>query len=134
MVAGGKGIAVIFFSFKVGVTEGVGVFEEDAERLGEFIVFLDQGLVIDFSEDGGGVFVFSGGRDEVVTGFQIEPLLVGEHLVPDVAAAAEGFFEKLGLGRVGIEAGLDGGEPDCPAVFKCLALGFLHRHDLAHPS
>ena len=34
-------------------------------------------------------------------GFRVKPLLVGEHLIPDKAAAAEGFFKKLRLLRVG---------------------------------
>ncbi len=35
--------------------------------------------------------------------FYVKPLLVGEHTVPDVAAAAEGLFKEFGLLRRGIE-------------------------------
>ena len=57
--------------------------------------------------------------------FDIKPFLVSQHLVPDVPAAAEGLFEKLCLGLIGIEADLDGGELDGVPVlytpFLCLS-------------
>ena len=39
----------------------------------------------------------------------VEPLLVGEHLVPDVPAAAKGLLKQLRLGRGGAEPDLQGG-------------------------
>ena len=40
-------------------------------------------------------------------GFRIKPLLVGEHLVPDVPAAAEGLLKQLSLGRGRTETDLE---------------------------
>lgn len=65
-------------------------------------------------------------------GFRVKPLLVGEHLIPDKAAAAEGFFKKLRLLRGGIEPDFNCGKPHClPAVSLT---GFqLSRHRLPFP-
>ena len=63
------------------------------------------------------------------TSFLIESLLIGEHLIPDVAAAAEGLLKQLRLGRGGIEPDLEGGEANGFAVLRFHAFGFLPRHD-----
>ena len=65
-------------------------------------------------------------------GLDIKPLLVGEHPVPDIAAATKGLLKKLSLRRVRIEPGLDGGVADLLPVFtRCF--GFP-RHPLPTPS
>ena len=86
----------------------VRAFEKQPKRLGEPIVLLNQGLVVYLSEEGGFFFIFGRGGDKVLVGLQVKPLLVGQHMVPDVPAAAEGLFKQFHLGLVGIEAGLDG--------------------------
>ena len=41
-------------------------------------------------------------------GLNIKPLLIRQHPVPNVPAAAEGVFKQPGLGRSRVETGLDG--------------------------
>ena len=64
-------------------------------------------------------------------GFKVEPLLVSQHPVPDVAAAAEGLFKQLGLHFVGIEAGFDGAVLyNSPLPRSLYLLKALFRHSL----
>ena len=129
VVAGGKGIPVVFFSFEFGVPEALRILKEHAERLGELVVLLRQRLIIDFPQKRGAVFVLGRGRDEVLIGFQIESLLVGQHLVPNVPAAAEGLFEQLPLGLVGVEPDFDGDVTDSAVVVR----QFFRRPHTVHP-
>ena len=48
------------------------------------------------------LFVLGRGGDEVLVSLQIKPLLVGQHVIPNVAAAAKGFLKQLRLGLVRI--------------------------------
>ncbi len=128
MVAGGEGIPVILPAFEIGIAERLRVFEEHPERLGELVVLLDQRLVIHLPQEGGLIFVLGRGGDEMGPGFQIKPLLVCQHPVPDVTAAAEGLFKELRLGRVGIEPDLDGGKLRRLVVWVFSVCGVLLRH------
>ena len=73
-------------------------------------MLLNQRLIVYLGEERGLLFIFGWGGDEMDVGFHIKSLLIGQHPVPDIAAAAEGFFKQLRLSLVWIEAGLDGGE------------------------
>ena len=116
MVAGGEGITVGFFLLESGIPEMVRTFEEQPKRLGQPVVLLNQGLIVHLGEKGGLLLVLGRGGDKVFAGLQVKPLLVGQHMVPDVPAAAEGVFKQGGLGRIGVESGLDGAVLDYPAV------------------
>ena len=94
------------------MAKGLRVFEELAEGLRQPVVLLDKGLVVDLRQEGRALLVLGRGGDEVGPRLPVEPLLVSEHLVPEVAAAAKGFFKQLRLGRGGVEPGLDGGVLD----------------------
>ena len=65
-------------------------------------------------------------------GFRVKPMLVGEHLIPDKAATAEGFFKKLRLLRSRVEPDFNCGKPHrLPAASL---IGFqLSRHRLLFP-
>ena len=58
--------------------------------------------------------------------------MIGEHLVPDIPAAAKGFLEQFLLLRCGIKADLDGVVLDHPARFGMAVLLFLFHG--VHPS
>ena len=53
-------------------------------------------------------------------GLVVKPSLVGEHLIPDVAAAAEGLFEKLRLFCCGVKPHFDGGVLELFVPTACL--------------
>ena len=48
MIAGRKRITVVLLPFKSGTAEGLRVLKENAERLGQLVVLLNQGLIVDF--------------------------------------------------------------------------------------
>ena len=118
MIAGGEGIPVTLFPLEFGVSEVLRVFEERPKRLGELVVLLDEGLVVYLLQKGRSRFVFCRCGDEERAGFAVESLLVGEHLVPDIAAAAKGLFKELRLLRGGIKPDLEGSKLDGPPVFR----------------
>ena len=118
MAAGGEGIPVGFFLFEFGAAEGFRIFEKHTECLRELVVLLDQRLIVHFFQKRRFFFVLGRGGNEVLVGFQVEPLLVRQHPVPDVPAAAEGVLEQLRLGFIGIKTRFDGGvlrDPSIPA-------------------
>ena len=104
MIAGGEGVAVVLPALEFGVSEVIRVLEEQPEGLGEPVVLLDKGLVVDLFQEGRACFVLGRGGDEERAGFEVEALLVGQHVVPDPAAAAEGFLEQLLLLGRGVDA------------------------------
>ena len=97
LVAGGKRVAVIFFSLKAGIAESTGIPKEVSKCLGELVVLLNQGLIIHLGEEGGALFILGRGWDEVDIGFQIKTLVVGEHLVLDISATAKGLLKEFFL-------------------------------------
>ena len=104
-------IPVIFLSLEVRIAEVPRVLEEHSKRLGQLVVLLDECLIIYFPQEEGSVFVLGRGWNEMRSRLGVEPLLIHQHLVPDVAAAAEGFFKQFLLGLVGVELDFEGGKP-----------------------
>ncbi len=123
MVTGGEGIPIRLFLFEVGAAEVSGVLEKYPERLGKSVIFLGEGLIVHLFQKGRVLFVLGGGGDEVPIRLQVEPLLVRQHMVPDIAAAAEGVLEQLRLGLRGVEPDLEGGVlnrfPFPGPLFRC---------------
>ena len=108
VVAGGKGIPVVLFALELGIAERFGVAEEIPKGLRQLVVFLGEGLVVDLFEEGRTLFVFRRGGNEVRVGLEVKAFVVCQHLVPDVAAAAEGFLKQFFLLGRGIEGDLEG--------------------------
>lgn len=79
------------------------------EHLGQLVVLLNERLIVYLGQKRSFLFVLGRSGGKVLVGFQVKSLLVSQHIVPDVAAAAEGLLEQLGLGLVGIKASLGGG-------------------------
>ena len=98
------------------MAEGARIFEELPEGPGQVVVLLGQRLIVHLGEEGRFLLVLGRSGDKVDVGFQIKPLLVCQHIVPDVAAAAERLFKQLRLSLGGIEPGLDGGKAHGPFV------------------
>ena len=123
VVTGGEGIPIRLFLFEVGAAEVSGVLEKYPERLGKSVIFLGEGLIVHLFQKGRVLFVLGGGGDEVPIRLQVEPLLVRQHMVPDIAAAAEGVLEQLRLGLRGVEPDLEGGVlnrfPFPGPLFRC---------------
>lgn len=92
-------------------------------------MLLDQRLIIHFLQKRCAVLVLRRGGDKVLVGFQVESFLVSEHLIPDVPAAAEGLFEQLPLGLVGVEPDFDGDVTDSAVVVR----QFFRRPHTVHP-
>ena len=116
VVAGGEGVPAVLPALEGGMTEVLRAPEELAEGLGQPVVLLDEGLVVYLPQKGSAVFVLGRGGDEMRPGLAVKALLVGEHPVPDVPAAAEGLFKQLRLLRRRVETGLDGAVPYYPAL------------------
>ena len=107
MVTGSKGISVILFSLEFGIPKAFRFLEEHTKCLAELIVFLNQRLVIYLAQKGCAVLVLRWSWNEMPACFKIKSLLIGQHLIPDIPAAAKGFFKQLGLGCIGIEPDFD---------------------------
>lgn len=107
MVTGGKGISVILFSLEFGIPKAFRFLEEHTKCLAELIVFLNQRLVIYLAQKGCAILVLRWSWNEMPACFKIKSLLIGQHLIPDIPAAAKGFFKQLGLGCIGIEPDFD---------------------------
>ena len=131
MVAGGEGIPVSLLALEIGMTKVFGVLEEHPKRLGELVVLLNQGLIVDLLQERRSGLVLGRSGNEKSPGFVVEPLLIGQHPVPDVSAAAEGLFKQLRLFRSGIEADPEGGE--LRRLTGTLALTLSHRHTAGTP-
>ena len=116
MVAGREGVPVVLFPFEMGVSKGLRIFEEHAKGLGELVVLLNEGLIIDLFQKRRLFFVLRRRRNKVGVRLGVEALLVCQHLVPDVAAASEGFFKQLRLLRRGLKTHLDRGVLRLPAL------------------
>ena len=108
MVTGGEAVPGVLFSLEIGVTEGPGIAEKVAERLGESVIFLCQRLIVHFFEEGGLFLIFGRSGNKVGVCLLIKTLMVGEHLVPDVSAATKGLLEQLLLLGGGVKAHFDG--------------------------
>ena len=120
VITGGEGVFVGLFPLEPGMAEAIGVFKKHPKSLGEPVVFLDERLIVHLGQERRGLFVLGRGGDEVLVGFQVKPLLVGQHPVPDVPAAAKGLFKQLRLGLRGAEPDLEGGILDNPAILCAL--------------
>ena len=88
-------------------------------------MLLDQRLIVYLFQERRSLFIFGRGGDEVLIRFQIEPLLVSQHMVPDVPAAAEGVFKQLRLGLGGVEPDFKGGVLN---RFAVCGAAFFPRH------
>lgn len=126
VVAGAEGVPVRFFPLEIGITEMLRFFEEHPKRLRQLVVFLNERLIVYLGQKRSPFLVFGRGGDKMLISLQVKPLLVGQHMVPDIAAAAEGLLEQLNLGFIGVKAGLDG----CILDFHAIFVGFfwLSRH------
>ena len=109
LVASAEGVPVILLPFELGRPKGFGVFEKDLERLGELVVLLDQRLAVHLLQKGGFPLVLRRGGDEMRPCLQVKALLVGQHLVPDIPAAAESVFKQLRLGLIWVETDFEDG-------------------------
>lgn len=72
------------------------------ERLSELTMLLDKSFVVNFLQERSGVLVLSGSWNKMRTHFKIKPLFIREHLISDIAAAAERRFKERGLFNSGV--------------------------------
>ena len=123
VITGGERIPVSLFLFEVGIAKMRWVFEEYPECLRELVMLLNQRLIVYLFQKGRFLFVFGRGGDKVLVSFQVEPLLVGQHMVPDVTATAESVLEQFRLGLVGVKPDFEGGVlnrfPILGLFFRC---------------
>lgn len=99
MIAGREGIPVVLFALESGMPEMLRVLEKYPKRLRQLIVLLDKRLIVDLFQKRRASLVFRRCRDEERACFDVKPLLIRQHLIPDVPAAAKGLFKQLRLFR-----------------------------------
>ncbi len=109
------------------------VFEKHAKRLRQLVVFLNQRLVIHFFEKRSLFLILCRSGDKVGVGFDIKPLLVCQHSIPNITAAAEGFLKKRRLLRRRIKAGLNRVVLYRFSLCKGLTFAFSRRHFTPFP-
>ena len=122
MVASSKGIPVSLFLFEFGIAETFRILEENAERLGQLVVLLDERLIIDLFQERRFLFVFGWSGNKVGVSLNIESLLIRQHPIPDIAATAKGVFKKFSLLLVRVEPRLDRAVLHDPPIFGALRL------------
>ena len=122
----GKAVAPPFFPLIDGVPIGSGVVKEMLERPAEALVNLGQSAAVYLFQERGLRLVAGRRWNEVYVGLLIKLLLIGEHVVPQPATAAEGFFKQLRLPGRGGETHLDGGILH-RSFIRCLSHPSAHR-------
>ena len=105
----GEGILPGLLGLELGVAEGTGIAEKVQKGPPQVLVDGAQGLAVHLLEEGGFLFITGRGGDILQVRGGVKLLHIGQHLVPQVPAAVEGFVHQLRLLRRGIEAELEDG-------------------------
>ena len=128
----GEGIHPRFFGLEPWILEGRRVPEEVQVRLAQILVNRTQRLTVHLFQEGRFLFIMGRGGDILQVRSGVELTRIGQHPVPQVPAAVEGFVHQLRLFRRGVEAELEDGVPACGSAGEVLAI-FCHRYSSPPP-
>ena len=104
-----EGVLFGFLGLELRVSKPGRRAEEVQESLAQVLVDGAQRLAVHLFEEGGFLFIAGRSGDVVLVRGGVKLLHIGEHLVPQPAAAAEGFFDQLSLFLGWMEAEFDDG-------------------------
>ena len=103
----GKSIFSGLFRLILRITKVFRCPKEVQKCFPQILMYTAQRLTIHFGQEGRRFFIFSRGRDVMDIRCRIEFLHIGQHLIPEVTAAAESLFHQRGLCSIGIKPHFD---------------------------
>ena len=105
MVAVGlKTVFRVLLALELRVAVSLRLLKEHLESPLYLLMYGDQRLTVDFFQERRALLVLRGRRNEMLARGGVELLLVGQHLIPEVAATAERLFKERRLFGGGMEA------------------------------